>query len=47
MQKPKDNSGDPAQTDSEDAVWSGSFLFAIQTSITLTPALHNDHFVWE
>ena len=38
-QKAKTNIADPDQTASEEAVWSGSSLFAIQTSILWLPAL--------
>ena len=41
------NSGDPNQTASEEAVWSGSSLIAILTSILWIPALKTQYFIWE
>ena len=43
------NSADPDQTASEEAVWSGSSLFAILSSGNhfVNPSTDNKHFIWE
>ena len=47
--KAQKNSADPDQTASEEAVWSGSSLFAIENLVRhfVNSSTDNQHFIWE